>query len=46
MLILQNIDNKWDNLQNLDNAGVMVYLEPGRHNPEAVDSVSTWFDYT
>jgi hypothetical protein len=43
---LQNLENKGDNLQDLQNAGVMASLElvsaiPGRHKPEAVDSVPT-----
>jgi hypothetical protein len=32
---LQNLENKGDNLQNLRNKGVAVFLESGRHNPEA-----------
>jgi hypothetical protein len=43
---LQNLDNKQDNLQDLLNTGVMGFLDPGKHNPTALDSVSTWFNYT
>ena len=32
-MILQDLENKGDNLQNLQNAGVMVF--DGRHKPEA-----------
>jgi hypothetical protein len=34
-LNFQDLENKGDNLQDLQNAGVMVSLELGRHKPEA-----------
>jgi hypothetical protein len=32
---LQDLENKGDSLQDLQNVGVMVSLELGRHKPEA-----------
>jgi hypothetical protein len=46
MFILQNIDNKGDYLQDIVKDGVMACLSSGRHNPEALDSDSIWFNYT
>ena len=41
-MILQDLENKGDDLQDLKNAGVMVYLELwGDTNLRLVDSVST-----
>jgi hypothetical protein len=41
MVDLQELENKRDYLQDLISAGVMVVWRLLRHNPAALDSVST-----
>ncbi len=41
--ILQNLDNRGDNLQDIQNAGVRLIWSFWRHKPAAVDSVSSLY---